>query len=87
MTCLVGYGTILKILSELPNNRLFIGILLYFFGLIMASAVIYTLGVAVHRSQRLRYQDALWHACVVIAAALHFAAILRDVVWPAVYAV
>ena len=55
--------------------------------LIMASGLIYTLGVAVYCSRRLRYQDALWHACVVIAAALHFAAILRDVVWPAVDAV
>ena len=62
-----------KMLDRMPGEGV---------ALIMAGGLVYTLGVPVYRSRRLRYQDALWHACVVIAAALHFAAILRDVVWP-----
>ena len=50
--------------------------------LIMAGGIVYTLGVPFYRARQLRYGDAIWHGFVIVAAALHFAAILRDVVWP-----
>lgn len=50
--------------------------------LIVAGGIVYTMGVPFYRSARLRYGTAIWHAFVVVAAALHFAAILRDIVWP-----
>jgi hemolysin III len=47
--------------------------------LLAAGGVLYTLGVVFHVSERLAYQNALWHACVLLAAACHYAA-----VWEAV---
>jgi len=43
--------------------------------LLLAGGLVYTGGVAFHLSRRLRYADALWHGCVVAAAACHYAAI------------
>ena len=43
--------------------------------LIAAGGIIYSLGVIFHVWDRLRFQNAIWHGFVAIAAACHFAAI------------
>ncbi len=44
--------------------------------LLLAGGVVYSLGTIFHLSSRLRYQQALWHASVLLAASIHYAAIL-----------
>lgn len=44
--------------------------------LILLGGVIYSGGVVFHLSTRWRYQRALWHGCVLLAAALHWLAVL-----------
>ncbi len=44
--------------------------------LLVAGGVVYTVGAPVHRLERLPYHSAIWHGCVVAAAALHYSAIL-----------
>lgn len=46
--------------------------------LLLAGGVIYTAGVGFHLSKR-RFQNVLWHCCVVAAAGCHYAAILGSV--------
>ncbi|NJM30135.1 MAG: hemolysin III family protein [Rhizobiales bacterium] len=43
--------------------------------LIFAGGLLYTAGVVFHLMSRLKFQNAIWHAFVVAAAACHFAAI------------
>lgn len=52
------------------------------FALLVAGGVIYTLGSAVHLMTKLRFHNAVWHALVLVAAALHFAAIANAFVLP-----
>ena len=44
--------------------------------LIVAGGIVYTLGVIFHVWERLRFQNAIWHAFVVAAAAIHYGAVL-----------
>ena len=44
--------------------------------LLLAGGVVYSLGTIFHLSSRLRYQRALWHASVLLAASIHYVAIL-----------
>ncbi|MBR0644120.1 PAQR family membrane homeostasis protein TrhA [Plastoroseomonas hellenica] len=46
-------------------------------GLIFAGGLLYSFGVIVHLSTRLRYHNAVWHALVLAAAACHYAVVLR----------
>ena len=48
--------------------------------LILIGGVIYSLGVPVHLWRKLRYNIAIWHALVLIAAGCHYAAIMIGVV-------
>lgn len=48
--------------------------------LLLAGGIVYTLGVPVHLWRRLRYNNAIWHALVLIAAACHYAAVMIGVV-------
>jgi len=48
--------------------------------LLVAGACVYLLGVAVLLLDRVRFHNAGWHALVLIAASLHFAAITRELV-------
>jgi hemolysin III len=48
--------------------------------LIVAGGVAYSVGVIFHVWQRLRYQTALWHSCVLLGAALHLAAVMDSLV-------
>ena len=44
--------------------------------LLLAGGVVYSLGTIFNLSSRLPYQQALWHASVLVAASIHYAAIL-----------
>ncbi len=45
--------------------------------LLLAGGIVYSLGAAVHATERLRFHNAVWHAMVLIAAGLHLAAVSR----------
>jgi len=47
--------------------------------LIIAGGLLYTTGVIFHEWQRLKFQNALWHAFVLLAAGLHYAAVVSVV--------
>lgn len=49
--------------------------------LLIAGGVLYTVGVIFHLWQKLPYNNAIWHGCVLTASGLHFAAVLDAVVW------
>lgn len=44
--------------------------------LLAAGGELYTIGVAFHLWERLRFYNAIWHALVVIAAGFHDCAVL-----------
>ncbi len=44
--------------------------------LIVAGGIIYSLGVIFHVWERLRFQNAIWHAFVIAAAAVHYSAVV-----------
>lgn len=44
--------------------------------LIVIGGVIYSLGVIFHVWERLRFQNAIWHGFVVVAAAVHYGAVV-----------
>ena len=44
--------------------------------LIVAGGIVYSAGVVFFAWQRLRFQNAVWHGFVVIAAGLHLAAVM-----------
>ncbi|MGD1036067.1 MAG: hemolysin III family protein [Roseiarcus sp.] len=43
--------------------------------LVVLGGVIYSIGVAFHLWHSLKFQNAIWHACVALAAACHFAGV------------
>lgn len=45
--------------------------------LVALGGVIYSIGVAFHLWHSLKFQNAIWHACVAVAAGCHFAGILH----------
>jgi hemolysin III len=45
--------------------------------LLAAGGIFYSAGVAFHLWERLRFQNAIWHAFVVVAACCHYAAVLE----------
>lgn len=47
--------------------------------LLGTGGLLYTVGVAFYRWERLPFQTAIWHVFVLAAAACHFAAVLSDV--------
>lgn len=48
--------------------------------LLAAGGILYTIGVMFHRWEGLPYQNAIWHAFVLAAAAIHFAAVASSLV-------
>ena len=58
------------LVSALPANSL---------ALVCAGGVVYTIGVAFYLWESLKFQNAIWHACVAVAAALQFAGVLQAV--------
>jgi hemolysin III len=61
----MGLFALRELLASVPAATLW---------LILAGALVYSGGVVFHLSSR-RYSLALWHACVLAGAALHYAAI------------
>ncbi len=53
-------------------QRLHVGALV----LLAVGGVLYTVGAPLHRWSRLRYHSAIWHGCVLAAAACHYSAIV-----------
>jgi hemolysin III len=47
--------------------------------LVVAGGALYCIGVAFHLWESLKYQTAIWHACVTAAAACHFAGVFHAV--------
>lgn len=45
-------------------------------GLILLGGLVYSVGVVFHLWERLRFQNAIWHACVLAGAATHYGAVL-----------
>lgn len=43
--------------------------------LIVAGGLVYSIGVVFHVWEKLRYQNVIWHSFVLVAAAIHFAAV------------
>lgn len=60
-----------SIAASLPDSVLW---------LIAAGGVLYSLGVIFHAWERLRFQNAIWHSFVLLAAACHYTAVLDLVV-------
>ena len=48
--------------------------------LLGAGGLLYTAGVAFHLWERLPFRNAIWHAFVLVAAAVHYAAVLEEIV-------
>ena len=48
--------------------------------LLVMGGIIYSAGVMIYLNQKIPYRRAIWHAIVVVAAGLHYAAILTGVV-------
>lgn len=49
------------------------------FALIVAGGALYTIGVLFHMWERLPFQNAIWHAFVLAAASVHYAAVVNSV--------
>lgn len=61
---LVAYESVM---SALPSTTLW---------LIAAGGVLYSAGVVFHAWRRLRFQNAIWHSFVLLAAACHYSAVV-----------
>jgi hemolysin III len=48
--------------------------------LLGAGGLLYSAGVVFHLWERLPFQNAIWHAFVLVAAAVHYAAVLEEIV-------
>jgi hemolysin III len=65
-----GWAALVSIeplVSSLPRQSLL---------LLGIGGILYTVGVAFHLWRSLRYHNAIWHAFVLVAASLHYAAVL-----------
>lgn len=56
-----------SLVASLPNSTLWF---------IAAGGLIYSLGVIFHAWERLRFQNAIWHSFVLLAAACHYTAVV-----------
>lgn len=56
-----------SLVSSLPSSTLW---------LIAAGGLVYSLGVIFHAWERLRFQNAIWHSFVLLAASIHYTAVL-----------
>jgi hemolysin III len=56
--------------TSLPSDTL---------ALVIVGGVLYSVGVAFHLWESLKFQNAIWHACVAVAAACQFAGVLQAV--------
>jgi hemolysin III len=64
----LGLGVLPSLWAVLPGAVLL---------LLLLGGLVYSLGALVHARARMPFHNAVWHAMVVIAAALHFAAVAQ----------
>ncbi|NVK32869.1 MAG: hemolysin III family protein [Rhodobacteraceae bacterium] len=72
--CLALGWAVVFAFQPLHNNASAFG-----FWMIVAGGLLYSLGTAFYAWKRLPFQNAIWHAFVLAAAACHFSAVLHDV--------
>jgi hemolysin III len=72
ITLYVAMGWAGVVHADLIATRLSTGGLI----LLVAGALLYTLPAPLHRFTRLKYHSAIWHGCVLAAAACHYAMVL-----------
>jgi len=48
--------------------------------LLLMGGILYSLGTLFHMWQRLRFQNAIWHGFVLLAASCHYSAVLACIV-------
>ncbi len=66
----LGWSGILayeSVFGALPSSTLW---------LVATGGILYTVGVAFHVWESLRFQNAIWHGFVLVAAACHYCAVL-----------
>jgi hemolysin III len=69
----LGWSALIAVkplLSALPPQTL---------AFVAIGGVLYSIGVAFHLWESLKYQNAIWHSCVTAAAACHFAGVFQAV--------
>jgi hemolysin III len=49
--------------------------------LLATGGVLYSVGTIFHVWRRLRFQNAIWHGFVLLAAGCHYSAVLTCVTW------
>jgi hemolysin III len=64
-----GLATYDTILAELPGTVI---------ALIVAGGLVYSVGVVFHLCEKLPFQNAIWHGFVLLAAAIHYAAVWQS---------
>jgi hemolysin III len=64
----LGLAGVPRLMQVLPTVDL---------ALLLAGGLIYSLGVPLHLARGLRYHNALWHGCVLVASACHFVLVLH----------
>ena len=52
------------------------------FVLLVVGGLIYTVGVVFHLWSNLRFHNAIWHGCVLVGAACHYAAVFGSIALP-----
>ncbi len=68
-----GLVVISELVTALPISALV---------LILIGGLVYTTGVAFHLWRSLRFHNAIWHGCVLVAAGCHYAAVVTSIVPP-----
>jgi len=72
---LLGWSGIItydSLASAIPSSSLW---------LLAIGGVLYSLGTLFHVWQRLRFQNAIWHGFVLLAASCHYSAVLACLLW------
>jgi hemolysin III len=64
----LGLAGVPRLVAVLPTADL---------ALLLAGGLVYSLGVPLHLARGLRYHNALWHGCVLVASACHFVLVLH----------
>jgi hemolysin III len=75
LSLLVGWSGVIaydSLASAIPSSSLW---------LLAIGGVLYSLGTLFHVWQRLRFQNAIWHGFVLLAASCHYSAVLACLLW------
>src|SRR5215472_39248 len=75
LSLLLGWSGVIaydSLASAIPSSSLW---------LLAIGGVLYSLGTLFHVWQRLRFQNAIWHGFVLLAASCHYSAVLACLLW------